>query len=172
MSARSCSRSPAGARARCSSRSGRRPAFQASTKSLRMRSGSGATKDLLHFLQAAAAALVDVVCRDAEALGDRLAVELLAVRELEDGAVAVVPHPADRPVHEAVGLFATLLLVPRVVGAGAQLLVVGGERAVVRAAVAAVVVPRRVEAARRALEVAQLLAAEVQARVLDHADDR
>src|SRR4051812_30332176 len=171
MSARSCSRSSPAARARCSSRSGRRPAFQASTKSLRMRSESGATKDLLHFVQAAAAALVDVVGRDAEALGDRLAVELLAVRELEDGAVVVVAHPADRPVHEALGGLAALLLVQRVVGAGPQLLVVGGERAVVRAAVAAVV-PCRVEAPRGALEVAQLLAAEVHARVLDHAHDR
>src|SRR3954453_6476878 len=163
MSARSCSRSGSAARARCSSRSGLRPAFQASMKSLRMRSGSGGTEDLLQFLHTAAAALVDVVVRDAEAFGDRVAVELLDVRELEHLAVVVVAQAADGPVHERLGLLPALLLEVRVVGAGAQLRVVRGEGGVVRAAVAAVV-PRRVEAAGGVLLVAELLAAEVQAR--------
>src|SRR4051794_39432227 len=116
MSAASCSRSRSAARARCSSRSGRRPAFQASTNSLRMRSGSGGTKDLLQFLHAAAAALVDVVRGDAEALGDRVAVELLDVRELQDGAVVVVAHAPDRPAHEALGLLAAGFVGERLVG--------------------------------------------------------
>src|SRR3954454_17106806 len=92
MSARSCSRSGSAARARWTSRSGLRPAFQASMKSLRMRSGSGGTEDLLQFLHAAAAALVDVVGGDVEARRYRLAVELLDVRQLEDGAIVVVAH--------------------------------------------------------------------------------
>src|SRR3954451_1039098 len=146
MAARSCSRSGSAARARCSSRSGLRPAFQASMKSLRMRSGSGGTEDLLQFLHAAAAALVDVVGRDAEPFGDLLAIELLDVGQLEHLAVVVVAHAADGPVHEGVGLLPAVLLERRVLGAGAQLGVVGGDRGVVRAAVAAVV-PRRVEAA-------------------------
>src|SRR3954453_6953016 len=169
MSARSCSRSGSAARARCSSRSGLRPAFQASMKSLRMRSGSGGTEDLLQFLHTAAAALVDVVVRDAEAFGDRVAVELLDVRELEHLAVVVVAQAADGPVDERLGLLPALLLEVRVVGAGAQLSVVGGDRGVVRAAVAAVV-PRRVEAAGGVLLVAQLLAPEVQAREVHDAD--
>src|SRR3954447_25741438 len=104
MSAASCSRSGSAARARCSSRSGRRPAFQASTNSLRMRSGSGGTKDLLQFLHDAAAALVDAVRADVAALLYRVSVELLDVRQLEDGAVVVVAHAGDGPVHEALGL--------------------------------------------------------------------
>src|SRR5690348_4751635 len=110
MSASSCSRSGSAARARCSSTSGRRPAFHASTKSLRMRSGSGGTEDPLEFLHAAAAALVHVLRRDAQALGDRVAVELFAVRQLEHLAVAVVADPADRPVHELLGVAPALLL--------------------------------------------------------------
>src|SRR3954466_13735410 len=104
MSADSRSRSASAARARCSSRSGRRPAFQASTNSLRMRSGSGATKDLLQFLHAAAAALVDVVEADLKPLRDCVGIELLEVGELEHGTVVLVAHPADRPVHEVLRL--------------------------------------------------------------------
>src|SRR5215217_2642936 len=160
MSARSCTRSGSAARARCSSTSGRRPAFHASMKSLRMRSGSGGTEDLLQFLHAAAAALVDVVGRDAEPLGDGVAVELLEVGELEHLAVAVVAHAPDRPADEALRLLAALLLAQRVVGTGAELLVVGGERGVVRAALA-VGLPRRIQASLDPLLVTQLLAPEV-----------
>src|SRR3954452_2419227 len=102
-----------------------------------MRSGSLVTEDRLDFPQAAAAALIDVVGGDAQALGDRGGVELVDVRQLEHGAVVVVPDAADRPVHEALGLPAAALGVARVVGAGAQLGVVGGERGVVRAALTA-----------------------------------
>src|SRR3954464_2845586 len=100
MSPASSSRWAAATRARCSSTSGRRPAFHASMNSLRTRSGSGGTEDPLQFLQAAAAALVDAVDADAEALGDLLAVELLAVRELEDLAVLGVRYLRDPPADE------------------------------------------------------------------------
>ena len=97
MSAASCSRSASAARARCSSKSGRRPAFHASMKSLRMRSGSGGTEDPLQFLHAAAAALVDVFRADREALGDGGAVELLDVRQLEHRTVVVVAQRGRSP---------------------------------------------------------------------------
>src|SRR5918911_2255110 len=101
MSEASSSRRSGSTRARCSSTSGRRPAFHASMNSLRTRSGSGGTEDPLQFLQAAAAALVDVVEADAQALGDRLAVEALQVGELEDLAVLGVAHLGDPPADQA-----------------------------------------------------------------------
>src|SRR5918911_136487 len=79
MSEASSSRRSGSTRARCSSTSGRRPAFHASMKSLRMRSGSRGTEDPLQFLQAAAAALVDVVGADLQALCDRRGVEPAAL---------------------------------------------------------------------------------------------
>src|SRR3954454_15350613 len=169
MSAASCSRSGSAARARCSSRSGRRPAFQASTNSLRMRSGSGGTKDLLQFLDAATAALVDVVRGDVQALCDRVAVELVDVRELEGGAVVVVAHARDGPPHEALGVQAAGLVGDCLLGLRAAVGVVGGERGVVRTGLA-VGLPRRVEAAGGVALVAQLLAPEVHARVVHRAD--
>src|SRR4051812_18287454 len=135
-----------------------------------MRSVSGGTEDPLQFDQAAAAALVDVVDGDAEARGDGLGVELLQPRELEDGAVVVVADLGDAPPRKALGLFAAGLGLAGLLGLGAQVLVVAGERRVVGAALAAVV-PRRVEAARAPL-VAQFLAAVVVAGVPDDADER
>src|SRR3954451_21383340 len=170
MSPASSSRWAAATRARCSSTSGRRPAFHASMNSLRTRSGSGGTEDPLQFDQAAAAALVDVVDGDAQARGDGLGVELLEPRELEDGAVVVVAHLGDAPPGEALGLLATGLGLGRLLGLGAQLLVVAGERRVVGAALAAVV-PRRVEAA-RSLLVPPLPAAVVVALVPDDTHER
>src|ERR1700750_219623 len=110
MSAASCSRSGSAARATYSSTSGRRPAFHASTKSLRMRSGSGGTEDPLQFREAATAALVDVVEADARAPRDGRAVELLEVGELEHLAVLVVADLGDAPAGEALGVAAAGLV--------------------------------------------------------------
>src|SRR3954463_10622101 len=171
MSPASSSRWAGSTRARCSSTSGRRPAFQASMNSLRTRSGSRGTEDPLQFLQAAAAALVDVVDADAETLGDLLAVELLEVGELEDLAVLGVSHLRDPPSDEPRGVLARDLVVERLVGLRAPLGVVGGERGVVRATLAAGL-PGLVEAAGAAALVAQLLAPVVQTRVVHDAVHR
>src|SRR3954454_17104166 len=168
MSPASSSRWAGSTRARCSSTSGRRPAFQASMNSLRTRSGSGGTEDPLQFLQAAAAALVDVVDADAETLGDLLAVELLEVGELQDLAVLGVCNLRDPPADEPRGVLARDLVGERLVGLRAALGVVGGERGVVRAALAARL-PGLVEAAGAAALVAQLLAPVVEARVVHDA---
>src|SRR3954469_18114703 len=168
MSPASSSRWAGSTRARCSSTSGRRPAFQASMNSLRTRSGSGGTEDPLQFLQAAAAALVDVVDADAETLGDLLAVELLKVGELQDLAVLGVCNLRDPPADESGGVLARGLVGERLVGLRAAVGVVGGERGVVRAALAAGL-PGLVEAAGAAALVAQLLAPVVEARVVHDA---
>src|SRR6478609_1788710 len=72
-------------------------------KSLRMRSGSGGT------------------------------VELLQMGELEDGAVVVVAHLGDAPAREALGLPAAGLILERLADLGAALRLVAGEGGVVRA---------------------------------------
>src|SRR3954454_3207784 len=100
MSSSSPSRSSSATRARCSSMSGRRPAFHESMNSLRTRSRSVGTEDLLQFFQAAAAALVDVVEAGVDPCGDLLAGKLFDEGEREDGAVAVVGDLADAPVDE------------------------------------------------------------------------
>src|SRR3954447_18905031 len=171
MSPASSSRRAGSTRARCSSTSGRRPAFQASMNSLRTRSGSGGTEDPLQFLQAAAAALVDVVDADAEPFGDLLAVELLEVRELEHLAVLGVALLRDPPLDEPRGVLARGLVVERLVGLRAALGAVGGERGVVLATLAAGL-PGLVEAAGAAALVAQLLAPVVEARVVHDAVHR
>src|SRR6478672_7476385 len=134
-------------------------------KSLRMRSGSGGTEDLLQLRQAATAALVHVVEADAEPLGDRGGVELLQMGELEDGAVVVVAHLGDAPAREALGLPAAGLVLQRLVGVGAALRLVAGEGGVVRARLPVGLVAL-VEAAAGPALVAQLLAAVVEARVV------
>src|SRR4051812_27645773 len=126
----SSSRSPAGARARNASTSGRRPAFQSSMNSLRLRSRSVLTQNPLQFANAAAAALEDVVQGDAEPLHDLLGGKLLDVGQLEQLTVVVVLDLGDRPGDEALGLLVVGLVTQRLAGLPAQLGVVGGERGV------------------------------------------
>src|SRR5262245_2174819 len=102
-------------------------------KSLRMRSGSGGTEDLLQFRQAAAAALVHVGEADAEPLGDRARVELLQVSELEDGAVVVVAHLGDAPAREVLGPLPAGLVLEGLLEGGAAVRLVAGQSGVVRA---------------------------------------
>src|SRR4051812_33832354 len=103
MSCSSSARTSSGTRARWPSMSGRRPAFQESMNSLRIRSRSVVTEDLLQFGDAALAALVDVGQGDVEPFGDLLAVELLLEGQFQHGAVVVVLDEADRPVGELDG---------------------------------------------------------------------
>src|ERR1700750_1697672 len=102
-------------------------------KSLRMRSGSGGTEDLLQFRQDAAAALVHVVDADAEAFGDGGRVELLELGELEDGAVVLVAHLGDAPAREALRALAAPLVLEGLVGGGPAVRLVAGQGGVVRA---------------------------------------
>src|SRR3954453_7802344 len=100
MSSSSPSRSFSETRARCSSMSGRRPAFYESMNSLRTRSRSVVTEDLLQFVQAASAALVDVVEAGVDPCSDVLAGKLFDDGELQDRAVVVVGDLTDAPMDE------------------------------------------------------------------------
>src|SRR3954454_18151786 len=95
MSSSSPSRSSSGTRARWPSMSGRRPAFHESMNSLRIRSRSVVTEDLLQFGDAALAALVDVGQGDVEPFGDLLAGQPLDEGQIQHGAVVVVLDQRD-----------------------------------------------------------------------------
>src|SRR3954454_19255682 len=139
MSSSSPSRSSSATRARCSSMSGRRPAFHESMNSLRTRSRSVVTEDLLQFLQAAAAALVDVVEAGVDPCGDLLARKLFDEGELEDGAVAVVGDLAGAPADEGDRLLAGRLVPESLVVLDLGLLVVPLDEHVEAAGVAVLV---------------------------------
>src|SRR3954468_12470230 len=141
-----------------SSTSGRVPAFQASMNSLSTLSRSEVTEDLLQFLYAATAARIDIVHRDAAPVGDLLGGELLQVGHLEDLPVVVVRYLGDRPARDVFRLKPAALLLDGVGAALAQSGVVGGECGVIWACLAAGL-ESRVDAARLALVVAELLAA-------------
>src|SRR4051794_10388794 len=171
MSAASASRWVSATSRRCASTSGRRPAFQASMNSLRIWSGFAGTEDPLHLPLPAAAPLVEVVHGDAEAAGDRGAVQLLQPRQLQHRAVALVAHLADGPRDEPLGLLAALLGGDRVLLGRAALGGVGRQRGVVRAGLAARV-EALVQAARAAAPVAELAPAVVEAGIMDRAVHR
>src|SRR3954451_20183965 len=95
MSSSRPSRSSSATRARCSSIEGRRPAFHESMNSLRTRSRSVVTEDLLQFVLSALAALVHVGDCDVQSLGDLLAGQLLDEGQLEDRAVILVLQLGD-----------------------------------------------------------------------------
>src|SRR4051812_32776562 len=148
-----------------SSTPGRVPAFQASMNSLSTLFRSEVTEDLLQFLYAATAARVDIVHRDAAPGGDLLGGELLQVGHLEDLPVVVVRYLGDRPARDVFRLEPAALLLDGVGAALAQRGVVGSERGVIWACLAAGL-EGRVDAARLALVVAELLSAIVPAGVL------
>src|SRR3954452_25297702 len=161
MSSSSPARSSSETRSRCSSMSGRRPAFHESMNSLRTRSRSVVTEDLLQVSLAACAALIDVVDAGVDPCGDLLAGKLFEVGELEDSPVAVVGDLADAPVDEGDRLLAGGLVFERLLvgdGALAQVLL---DELVEAAGVAALVAV--VEAAAAAHLVAHLRAADVDA---------
>src|SRR3954469_18157390 len=106
MSSSSSSRSASGTRARCSSMSGRRPAFHESMNSLRIRSRSVVTEDLLQLVHATLAALVHVGQGDPQLVGDLVVGKLLDQAQFEDRAVVVVGELRDRAVDQLDGLVA------------------------------------------------------------------
>src|SRR4051812_36662511 len=165
MSSASSARSSTGARSMKSSTSGRWPVVHASTNWLRMRSRSVVTEDLLQLLDAAAAARVDIVGSDVEVRRDLVAGEPFEQGQFKYLSVVVVFDLGDRPGDEF-GLLAQALLVGKVLRLDRSALArVPGDRGVVRAPLIAVRVGL-VETAGRPLLVAQLLAAEVHARVV------
>src|SRR5438552_1072409 len=104
--------------------------------SLRTWSRSGVTEDPLQFLEAALAALVDVVGGDAETLHDLGGGELLDKSQFEYLAVLVVGDLGDAPGDEALRLLAARLGLKRLLDLLAQVLVVGREGRVERAGLA------------------------------------
>src|SRR4051794_11964927 len=98
--------------------------------SLRTRSRSVVTEDLLQSLESAAAACIDVGMADAESLGDLVTRQSLGERHLEHDAVVVVLDLVDRPGDELARAVVALVVGGRLGVEGLALERVAGDRGV------------------------------------------